>query len=122
MNRIKSSLYAASMILMGTGQAFAHAYPKTEIPLANAMVKTSPSSVTINFTESVNRIFSKIVVKNENGTIVSIGSDYLNPTDAKMLSIKLLSSLPKGKYLVIWHALSTDGHITNGHYDFTIAP
>ncbi len=30
--------------------------------------------------------------------------------------------LPPGTYKVTWHALSTDGHRTQGSYEFTEAP
>jgi len=42
--------------------------------------------------------------------------------DGTTLMVPVTDKLAPGKYTVEWHALSTDGHKTNGTYGFTIAP
>ncbi|MEE3502929.1 copper resistance protein CopC [Acidiphilium acidophilum] len=44
------------------------------------------------------------------------------PGNAKTLIVHLLKSRRAGRYTVLWHALASDGHRTEGRYSFQVAP
>lgn len=100
--------------------ASAHAYPVLETPKSGAILAVAPSVVSITFTEDVNAHFSGIVVTNQSGQRVDDGDILRNANDRKILSVGIKKGdLPAGVYKVIWHALSSDGHRTQGSYEFT---
>ncbi len=117
-----------SVIIVGftlaaeTGVALAHAYPVQETPRAGAVQKVTPSVVSITFTENVNAHFSGIVVTSLKGVRVDSGNVVREPENHKILSVTINDILTAGTYKVTWHALSTDGHRTQGSYEFSEAP
>lgn len=100
----------------------AHAYPAYEMPPPGAVLKTLPGQASITFTETVNRHFSGIVVQGPNGKDVSQGVVALADNGHKTLIIHLGRSSQAGRYMVLWHALASDGHRTHGRYSFQIKP
>jgi copper resistance protein C len=99
--------------------AWAHSFPRTEIPPAGSTVNTAPAAVTINFTEALEPAFSSLQVLNASGRRVDKNDAHLAPGDAKQYSVDV-QSLPPGKYRVVWHATSVDTHKTQGSYTFTV--
>ena len=94
----------------------------TEEPPAGASVATAPAAVSITFTESIDPHFSGIIVENADGRRADDGSDRPDPNNAKRLSVGLKQPVAPGTYKVIWHALSRDGHRTQGSYRFSVTP
>ena len=122
MPRRRRLLLAASLSLSWSCAAFAHAVPRTEEPPAGAAVAVAPASVTITFSESVDPRFSGIVVENAAAQRVDDGRDTLDPDNKKRLRVGLKQPVAPGSYTVIWYALSTDGHRTEGRYRFSVTP
>jgi methionine-rich copper-binding protein CopC len=112
---------AFTILAIKTGAALAHAYPVHENPPANAVLKASPQIVSITFTEGVNAHFSGIIVTAANGRHVDNGIVVRDPKNHEMLSVGIENPLVAGVYKVIWHALSEDGHRTQGSYQFSEA-
>lgn len=113
-------ILASMMSLFLTEVASAHAYPAQETPKSGAIVAVAPNIVSIMFTEDVNAHFSGIVVTNKSGQRVDDGDILRDVNNHKILSVGLKKDdLPAGVYKVIWHALSNDGHRTQGSYEFT---
>ncbi|MFT2095067.1 copper resistance protein CopC [Acidiphilium multivorum] len=122
---MRKSLKSASVIaalLAVPVSAMAHAYPAHETPPSGAVLKLLPGEVSINFTETVNRHFSGIVVQGPNGKQVSHGEATLERDNPKTLIIHLRRSNRAGRYTVLWHALASDGHRTHGRYSFQVTP
>ena len=120
--RILSVITLAFTILtIKTGVAFAHAYPVHETPPANAVLKEPPKIVSITFTEGVNAHFSGIIVTAANGQRVDNGVVVRGLKNHEILSVGIKNPLAPGVYKVIWHALSEDGHRTQGNYQFSEA-
>ncbi|HTJ57481.1 MAG TPA: copper homeostasis periplasmic binding protein CopC [Devosiaceae bacterium] len=116
MNRfIPAVLFAAI-----ASPAFAHAHLLNEVPAAKAVVTPAPTSLTLSFSEAVELHFTGVAVTGPDKTPVALGDAALDPKDAKILEVPLKGALPAGAYTVAWHALSTDGHKTNGTYTFTV--
>jgi hypothetical protein len=122
MPRRRRLLLAASLALSWSCAAFAHAIPRTEEPPPGATVAVAPASVTITFSESVDPRFSRIVVENAAAQRVDDGRDTLDPHNKKRLRVGLKQPVAPGSYTVIWYALSTDGHRTEGRYRFSVTP
>ncbi len=113
----KTIALAAAFALLAS-PAFAHAHLLSETPAANATV-AGPASLVLAFSEGVTLKFTGIMIVGPNGA-VAITSSALDPEDDKVLDVTLASPLAAGKYTVTWHALSTDGHKTDGTYSFTV--
>lgn len=107
--------------LFAAGPAFAHAHLKSADPADKTIVSTSPTSLTLDFTEGLNLAFSGAELTDASGATVQQGTATLSNED-ETLTIPLQSTLKPGDYTVKWHVLSTDGHKTDGSYSFTVKP
>ncbi len=113
-------ILTAIMSLFLTEAASAHAYPVQEAPKSGAILVVAPKIVSITFTEDVNTHFSGIVVTNKSGQRIDDGDVRRDSDNYKILSVGIKKGdFPAGVYKVTWHALSTDGHRTQGSYEFT---
>ncbi|TIX91404.1 copper homeostasis periplasmic binding protein CopC [Rhizobium sp. P44RR-XXIV] len=122
MTRMKTLLLVTAAASMAfAGQALAHAHLKSSAPGADSAVKQAPSELDLTFTEGLNLKFSGVTVMGPDKKVVKTGASSLMDGD-KTLMVPVSDKLAPGKYTVEWHALSTDGHKTNGAYTFTIAP
>lgn len=117
----KLLLIAATASIALAGQAFAHAHLKSSVPAADSTVKQAPSELDLTFSEGLNLKFSGVTVTGPDKTAVKTGAATLMDGDATLM-VPVSDKLSSGKYTVQWHALSTDGHKTNGSYSFTITP
>ena len=122
MSRTSPILLLAALLTTAASPAFAHAHLKSAVPAIGGTVKTSPSELDLGFTEGVNLAFTGVTVKGPGGAAVPIGKAALGSGGATTLVVPVTGTLAAGAYTVDWHALAVDGHKTEGHYSFTIAP
>ncbi|TPJ37161.1 copper homeostasis periplasmic binding protein CopC [Mesorhizobium sp. B2-8-3] len=118
-----STLLAISGLgcILSAGSAFAHAHLKEATPAEMATVNTSPTSLTLDFTEGLNLAFSGVEILNASGDEVQHGRPTL-AGDGATLAVSFQSVLVPGTYTVNWHVLSSDGHKTQGSYSFSVRP
>ncbi len=122
MPQIQKMLFAAAALSIAfAGQAMAHAHLKSAVPAADSTVKAAPSELDLTFSEGLNLKFSGIKITGPGKMAVKTGEASLMDKDATLM-VPVTDKLAPGKYTVEWHALSTDGHKTNGIYSFTVAP
>ncbi|WP_412065601.1 copper homeostasis periplasmic binding protein CopC [Rhizobium sp. SYY.PMSO] len=122
MPQIQKMLFAAAALSIAfAGQAMAHAHLKSAVPAADSTVKAAPSELDLTFSEGLNLKFSGIKITGPGKMAVKTGEASLMDKDATLM-VPVTDELAPGKYTVEWHALSTDGHKTNGIYSFTVAP
>ena len=114
---MKKYVLAAALALLAS-PAFAHAHLLGETPADGATV-TGPTSLVLTFSEGLVLKFTGVTITGPNGG-TDIGSSALDPKDDKVLDLTLAAPLAPGKYTIVWHALSTDGHKTQGTYSFTV--
>jgi len=107
--------------LFAASPAFAHAHLKSANPTDKAIVSTAPTALTLDFKEGLNLAFSGADLLDASGSSVLQGKAQLSNGD-DTLTIPLQSTLKPGDYTVKWHALSADGHKTDGSYSFTVKP
>jgi methionine-rich copper-binding protein CopC len=117
---IRLSTIAAVAALIATGPALAHAHLKSAVPAPGSTV-AAPTEIDLTFSEGVNLKFTGIGVSGPKKEAVKTGEAMLMDGDT-MLMVPVQGALAAGTYKVDWHALSTDGHKTNGSFTFTVKP
>lgn len=122
MNRLlrnTARVAVAASVLLAAAQADAHAHLAKASPAANATV-AAPATILLQFNEKVSPKFSGVQLKrNDTGAAVEVTS-AVTPKDAKSLSAVPKAPLAAGKYMVMWHAVGSDGHRMTGDYNFTV--
>lgn len=122
MRSISATFVAAALSMAATGHAFAHAELETSSPQRNAVLKSPPTEVAIDFSEDVNPKLSLILVKDAAGKRVDKDDGHVAADNAKHFSVDL-NPLAAGTYEVHWVSVAAeDGHKLIGAYKFTIAP
>jgi methionine-rich copper-binding protein CopC len=118
---MKTSLArCAPILLFVASPALAHAMLEAAVPRVGSTVSPSPANVTLNFSVGLEPRFSSIRVDAANGGRVDKNDAHTAEADPKQLVIDLLPLSP-GPYTVTWHALSVDGHRTQGHFTFSVS-
>lgn len=98
----------------------AHAGFAESDPEPNSIVAEAPETVTIRFTEPLERSYSTAELHDQSGEVVS-GTTVREGADEFEMVLDLPSALPNGTYSVLWRTLSTaDGHTTQNYFAFTI--
>lgn len=122
MSHLSRVVRAAALAAMAiaTGQAFAHAHLKTSSPAEGSEI-TSPGQIQLTFSEGLSLKFSGIKLNGSNQQAVKLGAGSLSE-DGKTLTVPVTDKLQPGGYSLNWHALSVDGHKTQGTYGFTVKP
>jgi len=112
---------ASLALLAGAGhEARAHAMLDHAKPGVNKTVHKSPREIDLWFTEDVEPGFTGAVVRDINANRVDTGKAQVDHTDHTLLRVRV-KPLKPGKYDVHWHALSVDGHHTQGDFLFHVA-
>ncbi|MGO4569624.1 copper homeostasis periplasmic binding protein CopC [Rhizobium sp. 2YAF20] len=123
MSKFKRVFAIAAFAILGvTSQALAHAHLKSATPPMNGSVKASPSELDLTFSEGLNLKFSGVKVLGADKAAIPTGEAKLATGDDSTLVVPVTGTLASGVYTVQWHALSSDGHKTNGIYTFSIKP
>jgi methionine-rich copper-binding protein CopC len=112
-------LHTIIVFSMWCGLAMAHALLERSVPASGAMLNSVPATVTIIFDSELEPVFSKLIVKNDQGEKVSLGSGDLASGDHRSLAAKL-STKSKGAYHVYWDVVGRDGHRASGDFTFTV--
>ena len=98
--------------------AFAHATLQSSEPAGNSIVRVSPPTVTLQFSEAVETAFGSIRVYDCGGERVDSGK-VARPSDSSV-AINLDRSLPAGTYTVTWRVISADSHPVAGAFVFSV--
>lgn len=112
------ALAVSAAALTVSAAAYAHARPTSYDPAPNAEVST-PSQLTIHFSEPLEPAFSKLTLSDVNGNAAASDDAQVDATDARTMHLAL-QPLAAGRYTVKWIAVATDGHRTQGAYAFTV--
>ena len=111
---------AAGLAWIATGAVDAHALLVSANPAPNTAVGTSPTSLTLIFTESPDPKLSIVHVLDSSGAERSAGSVTAMPGKPDELIVPL-TPLPDGVYTVSWRTVSSvDGHVAAGSYAFSV--
>jgi copper resistance protein C len=111
-----SSLLSGVALITFAVTAYAHAHLQSSTPADNSAITASPPALVLNFSEAA-RLTALSIQK---GSEPEQKLKSLPSTDAAQISVPLPQLTP-GAYIVTWHALSDDGHVTSGTLHFTLA-
>ena len=118
---MRRALIASAVLLVALATApaaYAHATLQSSTPAGNAIVRESPPTVTLQFSEAVETAFGSIRVYNCGGERVDSGS-VERPSDSSV-AVNLDSGLPAGTYTVTWRVISADAHPVAGAFVFHV--
>lgn len=101
--------------------AAAHAFLDHASPRVGSEVRGSPKEVTLWFTQELEPAFSTLRVLDKDGQQVDRGDKQLDPSDRSIMRISL-PPLQPGTYHVLWRVLSADTHVSEGDFQFVVAP
>lgn len=113
-------IFVPVLLLVFTGQAFAHAMPTSYQPEASAIVAQVPGKVQIGFSERVQPSASSITVLGPNGVRVDNGDAHVDPADHRSYGTTIRNA-GDGTYTVSWQVVSADdGHFSKGAFVFSV--
>jgi copper transport protein len=119
--RILSALAVSAVVLMLPAAASAHAYLVKTFPVASAVLNTPPPDVALTFDEAVEPRFALISVTDESAHPETTGAVHRAASDPDTLVVPL-KKLSEGWYLVVWRAISVDGHPVGSAFTFAVGP
>jgi methionine-rich copper-binding protein CopC len=89
------------------------------MPSAGGSVATAPTEVLASFSEPLEAAFSSVVVRDAVGKRVDKADARINPADRSTIRVSL-PPLSQGIYIVVWRAVTTDTHKTEGAFIFRV--
>ena len=126
MIRISRLAMAAAAALSLISNASAHARLLTASPAADAAV-TSPSEVTLVFSEALSADFSGVELAmltmpgmTMDQPMMIEGIEVAVASDGKTLVAKPAAPLGAGRYKLTWHVVTTDTHRIEGVLEFEV--
>ena len=111
---------ACYLLLLGAAlghEAYAHAVLEQASPARRSVLTASPAAVRLQFNEDIELRYSSVEVLDGKDAAQAAGT--LVAPDAHSLSLPL-SPLTAGRYTVHYRVLSTDGHVIESRYAFTV--
>jgi copper resistance protein C len=111
---------AAAVLTTGaSGFALAHSFLVDANPSAKEHVSAAPKSIKLKFGAGVEPAYSKLTIETTDGKVLAQGA-VGKADNPRELTLDAPADLPPARYLVRYRVLSTDGHIVEGSYEFTV--
>lgn len=99
--------------------AFAHAKLVKSDPPNRATLNVAPKQIQLWFNEEIEGSFASISLHDANGKSITDNNPELVSDDLKTVVLPLPEIVP-GRYTVNYRIMSTDGHIVESDYNFTL--
>lgn len=99
--------------------AWGHAALVKSSPVARAELRRSPTKIQLWFNEKLEGRFSSFSLLDAQGKPVALSAVTLESNDPKSMSANV-DTLPPGRYTVKYRVLSTDGHVVENQFNFTV--
>jgi len=117
-NLVRSLIAAALMAApFAAGHALAHAHLLKAFP-ADGAVTAAPQMIMLTFSEKVVDKLSGFAVAKADGAKVDV--QVTTADGGKVLHAMPAKPLAAGVYKITWHAVTDDGHRTEGTLGFTV--
>lgn len=110
-------LVVALIIVLGAQSADAHSQIDSSDPANGEMLKTSPKSISLSFSEDVDVTPNSIRLFNDRGKQVNINDSASAANGEVRISVP---TLEKGTYVVAWNVISADTHPVKGSFIFSV--
>ena len=113
-----SCLLTAAVLALSPVSATAHSLLIASVPSADAVVNEAPA-VTLRFNNRIEKKLSQIrlVPARGDGQVLPLRTE--GPVDTLEAPLPRLAA---GRYRIEWRVLSTDGHVVNGAFGFSLSP
>jgi methionine-rich copper-binding protein CopC len=102
------------------GYVMAHASLVKSMPAQRAVLARAPARLQLWFSERLEPRFSSLSLFDAGDKPVELGAVEVDRNDPRSLSANL-KALPAGRYVVKYRVLSTDGHVTEKEFVFSIS-
>ena len=122
MRRFTKSLFAvvvALFVVMFPSVASAHAILDSSTPASSSVLEASPTEIRLDFNETIEKSLLSIQLFDAEQLPVSIGKATRSDSDASVVSATV-PQLSDGVYVVVWRAVSADGHPVSGAFPFEV--
>lgn len=110
----------AALLLASAGPASAHAALRGSDPADGAVLKSSPRSVTLTFTESVGLLDDSFRVYDPTNHRVGTSEAEHGPAGSDTARITFPKKLGTGTFTVAWRIVSADSHPVSGALTFSV--
>lgn len=108
-------------VLLAAAPASASAVLARTDPAANSVLHRAPKLVTLTFSEAVSLpAEDAIMVHAPDGSRVEAGRSEHAGSDRATVRVALRGTLPAGTYLVMWKAITAQGHPIEGMFTFAV--
>jgi copper transport protein len=111
----------ALAVLVTPALLFAHAHLVKSTPSANAKLTTSPTALTLWFSERPELRFTKVELLDSANRPVAIGPIGAAAGENMAMTSAISGRLPNGRYTVLWRTAAADGHPSTGKFYFVVA-
>lgn len=101
--------------------AWAHAALVKSVPTQRAVLYRAPAKIQLWFNERLEPRYSSFSLIDAAGKPVDTGEVEVASGDPKSLNASV-KVLPPGRYIVKYRVLSTDGHVVQNQFTFTLRP
>lgn len=115
-------LLTAAMLglaVLAPSWAWAHASLVKSVPAQRAVLQRAPAKIQLWFNERLEARYSSFTLFDAGGKPVETGAVDVDPEDPKSLAAAV-KALPPGNYVVKYRVLSTDGHVVENQFPFTV--
>jgi methionine-rich copper-binding protein CopC len=110
-------LTASAVLAAGAGPAAAHDQLLESTPAENTALDSSPTEVTLTYSDSVLTIGAIVLLVDEEGKNWAGENPIL---DGPTVTAAVIGELPDGAYEIRWRVVSIDGHPISGIVHFTV--
>ncbi|MCX4763295.1 copper resistance protein CopC [Streptomyces sp. NBC_01275] len=108
------------LLLLGGGPASAHAALRSTDPADGSVVKTSPRSITLAFTESVGLLDDSFRVLDPDNQRLKLGKSGHVEGRSDTVRVAVPEKLATGTFTVAWRVVSADSHPVSGAFTFSV--
>lgn len=115
-NPVRTSLLCVAALVAAGPLAFAHAHLVSSKPSAGSTVSGPVVTMNLKYDSRVDSRRSHLALELPDGKINPLAAKADGPVE-----MTARARLTPGKYILLWQALSIDGHITRGEIPFTVA-
>ncbi len=110
--------WVAAWLILAAAPACAHSFLVDATPSSKDHVAAAPKTVKLRFGGGVEPAYSKVTIETPDGKVLAQGG-VGKPETPRELTLDA-PDLPPARYIVRYRVLSTDGHIVEGNYEFTV--
>jgi hypothetical protein len=111
------ALSAAAVLVPAVARA--HAALVKSVPAARAVLNRPPAKIQLWFNERVEPRYSGLTLVDARGAAVDVGASEVPSDDPKSVTA-VVKTLAPGRYVVKYRVLSTDGHVVQSEFPFTV--